>query len=155
MLEFDFEASIGYWTSAIAHAMERAMNEELASHGITYQQWQVLAWLVHDGELAQSELAERMKIEPPTLVGILDRMERNGWISREPCLVDRRKKMIRPTPRVEPIWLTMVSCAHKIRAQAASGLTPEEVQQTLQSLQKMMTNLRNARLQKESGHDAT
>jgi len=145
MLEFDFEASIGYWTTIVAHSMERAMNEELVSHGITHQQWQVLAWLVHDGEPAQSELAERMKIEPPTLVGILDRMERSGWISREPSLVDRRKKIVRPTCRVEPIWKTMVDCAHKIRTQAAQGLTPEEVAQTLYTLKMMLGNLRTPR----------
>ena len=34
-----------------------------------------------EGELSQTELAAKMMVEPPTLVGILDRMERDGWIS--------------------------------------------------------------------------
>ena len=54
MLEHDFEDSLGYWTCRTAHAMERAMNEELAAHGITFQQWQVLAWTALEGANAKS-----------------------------------------------------------------------------------------------------
>ena len=83
MLDYDFENSVGYWVFATAHALACAMNEELAAHGITSRQWEVLACISHDGELSQSELAERMHIEAPTLVGVLDRMERDGWIVRD------------------------------------------------------------------------
>src|SRR5688500_4323731 len=57
VLEHDFEESLGYWTYMTSNALEKAMNEELAAHGITYQQWQVLAWLsLEGGELTQSTL---------------------------------------------------------------------------------------------------
>ncbi len=98
MLDYDFENSVGYWVFATAHALSCAMNEELAAHGITSRQWEVLACISHDGELSQSELAERMHIEAPTLVGVLDRMERDGWIVRITDDNDRRRKLIRPTP---------------------------------------------------------
>ncbi|MEZ6073592.1 MAG: hypothetical protein R3C10_25775 [Pirellulales bacterium] len=47
------------------------MIEELTPHGITFRQMQVMAWLMLEGELSQNELASRMIIEPPTLVGVL------------------------------------------------------------------------------------
>src|SRR5438309_7039654 len=97
MLQYDFENSIGYWIFAAAHELARALNEELAAHGITFRQWEVLALLSLKGEQSQSELAERMRIEAPTLVGVLDRMERDGWILRALDATDRRKKLIRPT----------------------------------------------------------
>ena len=75
MLHFDFEHSVGYWIFAATQDVCCAMNEELAAHGITYRQWETLAWVSKDGEMSQSELAERMSIEAPTLVGVLDRME--------------------------------------------------------------------------------
>ncbi|MBI3463705.1 MAG: MarR family transcriptional regulator, partial [Planctomycetes bacterium] len=124
MLQYDFEESVGYWVVMSAHALHRALDEELARHGITFRQWQVLAWLALEGEMAQSELAERMGIEAPTLVGILDRMERDGWIARRSCAADRRKKLIQPTQRVEPVWSKMVACAHRVRKQATQGLDP-------------------------------
>ena len=61
MLEYDFENSVGYWLVRTAQACERAVSEELAPEGITYRQFQVLGWLVLEGDLAQNELAERMR----------------------------------------------------------------------------------------------
>src|SRR5688500_9929943 len=100
-----------------ARAFERAMNERLSPQGITYRQCQVLGWLALAGRLSQSELAERMNIEPPTLVGLLDRMEMQGWISREACPDDRRRKFIVPQPDALPIWAKIIECAQDVRSQ--------------------------------------
>jgi MarR family transcriptional regulator, transcriptional regulator for hemolysin len=141
LLQYDFEQSVGYWLTLTTQAYHRAFNEELAPHGITYRQSQVVAWLAVEEELSQAELAARMLIEPPTLVGILDRMERDGWITRESCTTDRRKKLIRLTPGVEPVWSKIVSCAKKVRAQATEGLSAEESQILLSLLRKVHQNV--------------
>src|SRR5688572_9141763 len=73
MLDYDFPSSIGYWLITTHQGYLRAFNEKLAPEGITYRQAQVLGWLAAEGPLTQTELAARMLIEPPTLVGILDR----------------------------------------------------------------------------------
>ena len=124
-----------------AHAYEQAMNEELAPRGITFRQCQVLAWLALEDDMSQAQLAERMRIEPPTLVGILDRMEREGWICRESCSTDRRRKLIRTQPKVRPVWSKIVACADRVRHRATDGLTPEELQQLKHLLEKVQGNL--------------
>jgi len=140
-LEFDFERSLGYWIFATAHQLSLAMNEELHEHGITYRQWEVLAWLCYQGELSQSDLAGRMGIEAPTLVGVLDRMERDGWIRRVPSETDRRKKMICVTERVGPAWARMVDCGLRVRERATEGLSEQELLQLRSTLEKIQTNL--------------
>jgi len=141
MLQYDFDKSVGYWIFAATQDIARAMNEELAAHGITYRQWETLAWVSLAGELSQSELAERMSIEAPTLVGVLDRMERDGWIQRVPAENDRRKKLIRPTERVEPLWAKMVDCAHRVRARAVKGIAPDQLLQLRDVLAQIRSNL--------------
>ena|SRR3990172_4187111 len=141
MLQHDFERSIGYWIVSTANALERALNEELVRHGITVRQWQVLAWLALEGELTQSELVERMRIEASTLVGILDRMERDGWVTRIGCPTDGRKKLVRPTERVEPIWAQTVACVRKVRARATRGIAPERIELVMDVLAAMQDNL--------------
>ena len=133
MLQYDFESSLGHWICNTARLFEQAMNDELEPHGITFRQCQVLAWLAFEGDLSQSELAERMRIEPPTLVGILDRMEREDWICRESDPVDRRRKNIRPQSKAAPVWSQIVVCADLVRARAKAGLTDEQLQ-TLKDL---------------------
>ncbi len=142
MLEQDFEQSIGYWSHMVSRAFERALNEELAPHGITLRQSQVLGWLALDKELTQTQLADRLRIEPPTLVRILDRMEEAGWIARHSDPDDRRKKLIRATRRVKPVWERILECIHNVRARALDGIAPEDVQTTRQVLLQMHGNLR-------------
>ncbi len=152
MLEYDFEESVGYWIGLTAHALLRALNEELAPHGITARQWQVLAWLAMEGCLSQVELAERMQIEPATLVRVLGRMERNGWIHREDCPSDRRKKMVRPTPQVRPVWEKSVECARRVRQRATHGFSPREREQIKKLLAAMRENLSEAQIEtREAG----
>ena len=141
MLKYDFEASIGYWLLRTAREYERAVNAELAPHGITFRQCQVLGWLALEGELSPSQLAERLQVEPPTLVGILDRMERDGWVERRPAPDDRRKKLVRPTPRVQPVWAQITTCGRRVRAQATRGLSAQEVEQLRAALTCIQKNL--------------
>jgi MarR family transcriptional regulator, transcriptional regulator for hemolysin len=141
VLEYDFESSIGYWICRSAHQFERAMNSELEPTGITYRQCQVLGWLALEGELSQTELADKMRIEPPTLVGILDRMEREDWISREGDPCDRRKKIIHVCSKAKPVWNKIVACAARVRSRAGHGLSPSEMRTLKRLLQKVQENL--------------
>ena len=127
MLDYDFEESVGYWVCTTAHALRRALDVKLAKEGITFRQWEVLAWLAVQGDQSQGELADRIGIEAPTLVGILDRMERDGWLDRYPCSQDRRKKRIRVTDKAQSVWDRMVECARQVREQAIEGTSAEEL----------------------------
>lgn len=139
MLQYDFEESVGYWTVMAAHALHRALSDELAPEGITHRQWQVLAWLAIDGTLSQAELAERMEIEPATLVSVLGRMERNGWIVRRECADDRRKRLVEATPAAEPVWERGVECALRVRERATRGFSDHDRRE----LQRLLEALRN------------
>jgi DNA-binding MarR family transcriptional regulator len=141
MLPFDFEESVGHWIFSTAHRLAHEMNQELQAHGITYRQWEVLAWLSYAGEMPQSEMAERMGIEAPTLVGVLDRMERDGWIERITDDADRRKKIIRAAPRVEPVWNKMVECRLRVRARAIEGLSAQRLAALRDTLAIIRRNL--------------
>ena len=51
--------------------------------------------ITRDGPLSPSALARRAGLHPATLTGILDRLERGGWIARERDPADRRGVLIR------------------------------------------------------------
>lgn len=141
MLQYDFDQSLGYWVVTTAQALRKALKVELGKQGITLRQWEVLAWLALQGEMSQAEIAECLGIEAQTLVGILDRMERDGWLDRHPCPDDRRKKRIRATEKSEAVWARMVDCAHEIRARATQGLSPDELTQFKSMCDRIRANL--------------
>lgn len=137
----DAEQSIGYWLTLTTQAYHRAVCEEMAPHGITYRQSMVIASLMLEGELSQAELAAKMMVEPPTLVGILDRMQRDGWITRHLCASDRRKKLIRLTSAVDPVWEKIRECAERIRNQATRGLSEVELDSLKSLLRRVHENI--------------
>jgi len=54
--------------------------------------------LSRSGPLTPSALARRAGLHPATLTGILDRLERAGWIVRDRAETDRRSVTIRLLP---------------------------------------------------------
>lgn len=141
MLQYDFEESVGYWITITSHFYQEALNQELIPYEITFRQFQVIGWLVYEGPLSQVELAGRMMIEPPTLVRILDRMERDCWIKRESDPDDRRRKVVKVLPEAKPIWSQMVACLKRLRKKATQGMTAEQVETLKSLLMQVQENL--------------
>jgi len=151
VLEYDFENSVGYWVCQASHALQRAFNEELAPQGVTFRQAQVLGCLAFEGRLSQTDLAERMRIEPPTLVGILDRMERDGWIRRGGDASDRRRKLVEVLPAAKPAWAKIVAVAKRVRSRATRGMTATQLAQLKKLLTIVQSNLDEPAEQREAG----
>lgn len=128
MLTYDFDQSVGYWLMLATQSIRRVLETRLVEKEITLRQWEVLAWLASDPSLSQSQIAQAMGIEPPTLAGVVNRMARDGWIDKTNCEDDRRRCRLSPTPQVEEIWNGSLSVAHEVRAQATAGITPEELE---------------------------
>jgi MarR family transcriptional regulator for hemolysin len=141
VLQHDFQNSLGYWICATAKVYERAIHQELLPEGITHRQCQVLGWLALEKELSQVDLADCMGIEPPTLVRILDRMERDGLLTRESCEGDRRKKLIRALPKASTVWKKIAACARRVRERAGRGMSQLQKQELNDLLALVQQNL--------------
>ena len=84
MKQFDYENSIGFVVYSASKTFQKAFDLELQNKiGITITQSKVIfALYLHSG-LTQRELADKMGIEGPSLVPILDKMEEDGYIKRK------------------------------------------------------------------------
>ena len=85
------------------------LNRQMHAHGLSFPQWQVLRTLAEKGDgVVQKELAEALGIEGATLVGLLDRLARAGWIERREAAYDRRFKTVHLKPaaraRLAPLY---------------------------------------------------
>jgi DNA-binding MarR family transcriptional regulator len=67
--------------------------------GLTAPQVHALLWLGHDGPLTMGELARRVSVTEKTVTGIVDRLERDGYLRRERDEADRRVVRARATTR--------------------------------------------------------
>jgi DNA-binding MarR family transcriptional regulator len=125
----------------LARKLRRHFDELLEPHGLTSVQFGLLNRLASSDGLVQAELSRRMAIEPATLTGILQRLERDGWLHRS-CDADNR--------RLQRVWLTDKARAElaplrrvqeRHRRRSLTGLTAGDLTQLETLLDRIEANL--------------
>lgn len=76
------------------YRLQRRVIDVIVRHDITLPQFDVLATLRFNEGVTQQELAERLLVTKGNVCGVLDRLERLGWVKRQPDPVDGRANRI-------------------------------------------------------------
>src|SRR5436190_19547526 len=97
------------------------------------------------GPLSPSALARRAGVHPATMTGILDRLERGGWIVRERDPGDRRALRVRLVPDRYAELLRLYSSMSKSMNKILAGYSDSELKAIADFLQRTA----------EAGGDAT
>lgn len=116
-------------------------NELLKPHGIAHAYTYFLMELYQKDGMTQSEMHKKIGIEQPTAVRTLDRMERDGFITREQSPTDRRAVLIKLTAKGKQFEAIIASCAVELNELALEGLNHGEKRALNQLLQQMNANL--------------
>ena len=135
------ERNFGFLMHDVARLMRVNYDRRVRSLGLTRSQWWVITHLYRNDGLTQSELAETLDIERASLGRLLDRLEANGWVRREPCHRDRRAKRVLLTDEVDPVMREMRSIAAGLRRDAMVGLTSGEEEAFVDMLLAIKSNL--------------
>ncbi|WP_111561107.1 MarR family winged helix-turn-helix transcriptional regulator [Rhizobium sp.] len=93
----------------------------------------------------QRELADRLELETPTLVRILDAMEGQGFVERRVAGSDRRAKEIYITETGKVVAGEIDDIAVSVRAQVISGIPERDLRTTLDTIRAMQANLQSIR----------
>ncbi|HOJ14277.1 MAG TPA: MarR family transcriptional regulator [Deltaproteobacteria bacterium] len=94
-----------------------------------------------DDGLKIIELGRRAGLEPSTMTGLIDRMEKDGLVSRVPDPEDRRVIRVFLTSEGRDIELSVASVVEKVMAKILSGFEDDEVALLKESLRKMLSNI--------------
>lgn len=114
------------------------LDVRLRATGLTQARWVALLQLARAGEgLTQRELAERVGIEGPTLVRLLDALERQGLIARHPVRGDRRVKQIRLTEAAQPVMAEINRIAAQVRREVLAHIGRDELIACLKTLRRI------------------
>ncbi|MGV3590877.1 MAG: MarR family winged helix-turn-helix transcriptional regulator [Gammaproteobacteria bacterium] len=132
---------IGFVVHDVARMMRWEFDRRASDLKLTRSQWSVLAHLLRNDGIQQRDLAEQMDITAITLTGLLDRMERDGWVERRADPVDRRAKRVYLTEKVAPVTKELRALAREVRKTALQGLSEAEQQTLMNLLQRVRANL--------------
>ena len=133
--------TLGFLLHDGARLLRRSFERRAAVFGLSSAQWRLLAHVLRQGAIPQARLADLLEIEPISVSRLVDRMEQSGWVERHPAAMDRRVKMICPSPRALAIQADLKSMASHVYEQALADLAPAAQKALFAGLTKVNENL--------------
>ncbi len=128
MRKFDPE-TFGPLLGGTARAWRMKLDQRLKPMGLSQAKWRTLIHLSRAPEpLTQSQVAERTGIEEPTLVTLLHRLEKEGWVIRKSSARDRRCKTVHLQPRAKKVIEGINATALRLRHELIREIPAREMQ---------------------------
>ncbi|MGN1048527.1 MAG: MarR family winged helix-turn-helix transcriptional regulator [Eubacteriales bacterium] len=136
------EEDIGYLLKNINDKLKVKADADLKSFHLTLAQSRVLAFLNDSGGSAtQKEIEVYLRVSHPTVVGIVSRMEQNGYVSARLDQSDKRNKIVQLTEQAENIGKDMLRNIRDNERKMLHSLTETEVGQLRRMLGIIYKNL--------------
>jgi DNA-binding MarR family transcriptional regulator len=137
------EVSLGFQIVDLARLFRRRFERAVAESGLdlTAGEARTLLHAAKAGPIRQTDLAERMAVEPMSLSNFLDRLETRGLVARTTDPGDRRAKQVELTLRAAPLAARLQAIASGVLDRATAGLGPDDQAAMRRSLGLMRANL--------------
>jgi MarR family transcriptional regulator for hemolysin len=121
-----------------ARAWRQALDRRLKYLGLSQASWLTIAVAARSpSPLSQSELADRLAVEGATMVAMIDRLVKAGFVVREPSSTDRRVKRIVLTPAGNELYQKVKAEAEAFRRESLRGVDQETLRIATEMLERL------------------
>ena len=112
----------------MAHRWRRVLDERMRPSGLSQSSWRTLFHAARmGGGILQKDLAFAIGIEGPSLVRLLDNLEKDGLIERRAAETDRRGKTVHLTAKGQARQRELAQIAEEVRNQLLEGIPGGEL----------------------------
>lgn len=120
--------------------LERMGNRCAEQYHLTMPQWMALGCIARGGAsgVTHSALGASLMLSKAPITGVVDRLERDGLVKREPDAHDRRVSRIAITPQGETRWHEVRGALHECSLEICGCLSENQQRETLDSLSKLL-----------------
>ena len=145
MIKYDFQNSIGFIINRMGKSLVYVIDQELRKKfGITFGQWKVLIILANNAAgLTQREIADKLALEGPTLIPIIDKLEKDAVVIRNIDPRDRRINRILLTEKAHGFLDDTIKCVSEIKKICLDQISDEDISTTKTTLEQMWLNLQD------------
>jgi len=121
--------------------MHRRSDAAFAVHGVTADQFVLLATLSEEEPLTQKELAIRMPSDPSTVRAMLVLLEERGLVRRDAHPTDGRARTAALTPAGRRKFCQLWEAGESIRSQMVSDISSEDAHALVRILEQIAESL--------------
>jgi DNA-binding MarR family transcriptional regulator len=138
---WDPESSAAYWINRASRRLLRLHDARLRPLGFGMCQLPVLLALAEGAALPQKELAQRARVEQPTMAEMLARMERDGIVERAPNPDDSRGSLVSLTRKARARLPEAKAALLMGEDDAMAGFSKKEKKLLRELLKRVVENL--------------
>ena len=137
---------IGFEVKTLSNIIKRQFEEKARMkglEGLTGMQGWIIAYLYKHGrdkEIFQRDVEREFNIRRSTATGVLQLLEREGFITREAVAQDARLKSLKLTDKAVRAQETIIKNIRELEEQLAIGLTEEEINTLFDLLNRIKKN---------------
>jgi len=126
--------------SAAVHNTARGwrllIDKQLKHLGIGQAGWMTIAMIAKAPEpMSQRALADLVGVEGPSMVSMLDRLEREGLVTRAPSPTDRRVKLVHLTEAGTALYKQVKEQANAVRGALLGDIDPVQLEAATELLE--------------------
>ncbi|MGO4449247.1 MarR family winged helix-turn-helix transcriptional regulator [Phyllobacterium sp. TAF24] len=125
----------------VSRKIRTLFDARVKQRGLTFARARTMMLLDRMEILSQKDLAEELEIETPTMVRLLDGLEKQGFIERRSVEGDRRAKQIVMTPLGAELASEVNQLAQELRAEFLQGIDDKALVATLEVIRAINRNI--------------
>ncbi|MFT8676055.1 MAG: MarR family transcriptional regulator [Acetobacter sp.] len=119
----------GYRLARLAAVWRREIDADLRAFGLTDATWRPIYYLNFSSTpMRQTDLARSLLLEAPSLVRLLDVLEKRGYVVRETDEEDRRSKLVSITDEGRQVAALVNRVADTVTARLTDTVTDHELE---------------------------
>ncbi len=124
-----------------AKAWEKAADVELRERfDLIGAQWKIIVILTIKEGITQKHIADIAFVEAPTLVPVIDKMEKEGYVTRQSDPGDRRNNLIFMTKKSKDIADPIIDCILEIRNMGLDKISKKDMETAKKVLEQITIN---------------
>lgn len=135
--KLELEAAFTMGLSTAARKMRNLFDSRVRERGLTLARARVLLLLAEQRDWNQRELADALEIEHPSVVRLLDGLEKQQLIYRAAVESDRRAKRIEMTEEAQAQVKQLQEITQAIRAELLQKIDQKSLETALTVLQEI------------------
>ncbi|MED7947765.1 MarR family winged helix-turn-helix transcriptional regulator [Streptomyces sp. BE20] len=130
--------SLPSWLAGRVAARGRGLvADAIAGEGLRLMQHAALAATAEYGPVAQADLGRLLAVDPKDMVGILNHLQRAGYVLRSPDPADKRKNAVTVTPEGAAVLARCAALAEAANEELLAPLNPDEQRQLMALLARV------------------
>ncbi|MBW8848648.1 MAG: MarR family transcriptional regulator [Burkholderiales bacterium] len=120
----------------------QALDRRLKDLGVSQAGWMAIANIAKSKDaLSQIELANRLNVEGPTVVSLVDRLVKADLVERVPSETDRRIKYVMLTDAGQAIYAKVKAVADAYRKQVFAGVDKDRLLVAVEVLEELQARV--------------